>query len=822
MVRRWVLAAAGMLMVAAQVPAATEYCAGDCIGDDVVTVDELITLVNLALGNTDELCDAGDTNADGQITVDEIVTAVNRALDGCPPPTPTPLDLSGNWSGDWQSSQAGGGGSLAAALTQSDTIVTGTLELSGSPCFSGGTLSGTLTQAQWSTSMWVAGGGRVDLTGSVDDPVITGSYQVVSGGMCTGDTGTFVLRRAPEVLVSNIEFIGRPSLFVRGTNLMWTDGTTVPLKSFSLVTHKQRGMARTVAWNVGEGLASFVIDGSDIYWYEVRRDFHCKGWGATGILHKTSLRGSGLPVTTVLGGSGSPGASDIFLHDGYVYWSKGDCNGAGSVIEAVPVDGTTPVPVLTTTISVAALQRDGDSLYWAEASDIPFSFSIRRLPFAGGPPTTVVESSGTSFGGMVVHEENIFYSAQRSWYPESFDLLRVPSTGGLETTLVTGVQGWLTGLATDGTDLYWLDAASLKSIPVAGGAPTLLVDGLSTARDLRVSGGVVIWTEGQASGKRRIDRLACSDQSAPASPGAFDGSNILAQTAAAGGCVLVLAQDLDGPNAFLLQGDALYWAEVGRIAQLPITGGPVVTVDAWLSGPLQAATADATTVYLSDFRENIAEAHIKSVPIRGGTLTALAEAFVSELTTDGVNLYWIKETTNGADGFTEISRMETTGGPVTVLVSDTHAPVFSAAIAVAHHYVYWLETADTVKKVSIDGGSVVTVITGLSGLRELAVDDAYVYVVDTSAGIIQRVPVGGGSPVTLASGLHAPVQMALDDDDVFWIDAGSVGTVAKTGGSQRLLAHLSWTALGNAIALDDASMYWTDIDKGTIQRLTPK
>jgi hypothetical protein len=46
-----------------------------------VTVDEILTMVNIALGNTPvAACDAGDANQDDQITVDEILTAVNNAL----------------------------------------------------------------------------------------------------------------------------------------------------------------------------------------------------------------------------------------------------------------------------------------------------------------------------------------------------------------------------------------------------------------------------------------------------------------------------------------------------------------------------------------------------------------------------------------------------------------------------------------------------------------------------------------------------------------------------------------------------------------------
>lgn len=59
-------------------------CVGDCGGDGAVTVDELLVMVNVALGNIDATaCVAGDVNGDGEITVDEILQAVNNALNSC-------------------------------------------------------------------------------------------------------------------------------------------------------------------------------------------------------------------------------------------------------------------------------------------------------------------------------------------------------------------------------------------------------------------------------------------------------------------------------------------------------------------------------------------------------------------------------------------------------------------------------------------------------------------------------------------------------------------------------------------------------------------
>jgi hypothetical protein len=58
-------------------------CVGDCNGDGAVTVDEIITMVSVALGEAGAECGAGDRDGDGEITVDEILAAIDHALNGC-------------------------------------------------------------------------------------------------------------------------------------------------------------------------------------------------------------------------------------------------------------------------------------------------------------------------------------------------------------------------------------------------------------------------------------------------------------------------------------------------------------------------------------------------------------------------------------------------------------------------------------------------------------------------------------------------------------------------------------------------------------------
>ncbi|HEX7406594.1 MAG TPA: C25 family cysteine peptidase [Candidatus Binatia bacterium] len=60
-------------------------CVGDCNTDGAVTVDDILTMVNIALGNADvSRCISGDASGDGMFTIDEILTAVNNVLNGCP------------------------------------------------------------------------------------------------------------------------------------------------------------------------------------------------------------------------------------------------------------------------------------------------------------------------------------------------------------------------------------------------------------------------------------------------------------------------------------------------------------------------------------------------------------------------------------------------------------------------------------------------------------------------------------------------------------------------------------------------------------------
>ncbi len=107
--------------------AAPQGCTGDCNGDLIVTVDELVRGVNIALGNSEVAsCPAFDCNDSGSVTVDCLVRAVNSAVDACPTSGPE-IAVSPATGGSGAPFVASTGFDLAeVGYTQAEYFVAGT------------------------------------------------------------------------------------------------------------------------------------------------------------------------------------------------------------------------------------------------------------------------------------------------------------------------------------------------------------------------------------------------------------------------------------------------------------------------------------------------------------------------------------------------------------------------------------------------------------------------------------------------------------------------------------------------------------------------
>jgi hypothetical protein len=134
----------GVLPVTLVCGVARAVCVGDCNGDNDVTVDDLVTMVDIAMFTRPiEACPLADVDGNGGVTVDEIVAAVGNALVGCGPAPSRQLERT-------------------AAATHSILVET-MLMVSAVPVFGGpGAAAGAAGTA--ASVMGCEGGGTVDVS----------------------------------------------------------------------------------------------------------------------------------------------------------------------------------------------------------------------------------------------------------------------------------------------------------------------------------------------------------------------------------------------------------------------------------------------------------------------------------------------------------------------------------------------------------------------------------------------------------------------------------------------------------------------------------
>ena len=110
-----------------------------------------------------------------------------------PPGPSNGVDVSGAWTATW-TSVSGQVGHGSMQLVQDGSSVSGTTLVQNSPCLANGDVSGSVAGDQLSGAM-TAGGTSITFDSTIDGSQMSGTYDAVSAGACTGDTGTFVATR---------------------------------------------------------------------------------------------------------------------------------------------------------------------------------------------------------------------------------------------------------------------------------------------------------------------------------------------------------------------------------------------------------------------------------------------------------------------------------------------------------------------------------------------------------------------------------------------------------------------------------------------------
>src|SRR5262245_3581440 len=113
----WAALGAVLCVVTLAAPVWGKVCTGDCDGDGSVAINELITGVNISLGNAElDTCDVFDADENGQADIYELIAAVGNSLNGCTAGPPSKANKSGPIA------ISADGESVVAVNTDADTI----------------------------------------------------------------------------------------------------------------------------------------------------------------------------------------------------------------------------------------------------------------------------------------------------------------------------------------------------------------------------------------------------------------------------------------------------------------------------------------------------------------------------------------------------------------------------------------------------------------------------------------------------------------------------------------------------------------------------
>ena len=315
--------------------------------------------------------------------------------------------------------------------------------------------------------------------------------------------------------------------------------------------------------------------------------------------------------------------------------------------------------------------------------------------------------------------------------------------------------------------------------------------------------------------------------------------------------VTPLARRIRGPESVFLHGETVFWVDGGQLYKTSLDGA---TTTLLASGEREGGVTADVVVDDTDayWANSVSDPSICSpactwviqrVPLDGGppvTLTTINYKTPVALRADENNIYW-EETSGGFIDYGSIKMVPKTGGATVVLVDDTLnglvSPPYtwypSGGFAIAANEIFFAATAYRsyqIMSVSISGGAVSTLATvpisaGYSSIRNLSVENANLYWIDSDNRTLDALPVGGGSVIALSSDLDLPgflpqASLAISADSAFWTEPGSsegccpqmgsgrIRTVSLSGGPANTV--ISGLDRPVALTVDSEKLVWAE------------
>lgn len=717
--------------------------------------------------------------------------------------TTTLLDLTlpavGTWLGTYESSVIDKL-ALYAEIEINGTAISGTYQdKTGRSGTIAGALNGLAVTLQLvSTTPGCAG--RFTGAGNFDSSVLPGNDAIVftfSGSDCEGDhtdgAGVLVLQVSTVVAWGQVNPTG---LTHRDGHLFWSDRSIEPLKKLETAT----GTVTTLA-NRMVSIFSLTVGTSHIQWADVSSDFGtsgCVGRGVARALMVADTDGSNPRELATGDFCGNSMAPDTTMTDEtYAYWVVADSNTPGR-IERVPLAGGDVEVLATPGNGFIGMTIDATHLYWSERSIADFS-NIFRCPLAGcaGQAPETILATGDEFtiwNRMILVGDQLVFGSRRTGEP-MYEISVLQKDGGTPTKIADS-PGQVGQILSDGSDVFWLSDEILRSVPISGGAVTVVVPDFFYVQDIALGPDRVYWADSSFQGGFPDGIYYTGKTGGPVS------------RLVAADSPYKLAVDIDGNVVYADSGPSGF--EPTGIYRVSASG---VVIDAFagLSGPSLLAVDDQNVYAVQGF-------NIKSVSRNGGNAGLLTKTsfYVEAMDTDGNNVYWLEDPL----GTVFSAPVDRGAAPISLGFNNERA----LDMRVSGDYAYWLGGSSTLSRAPINGsGPVETLTDKLQFTENLVVDDNYIYLIHADSGYLSRMELTGGNPDWLVStGLNFGwFAMTQDADNVYWAKAGTLRRVAKDRSSTDIYPRIVTPDqfAPESIAVDDQYIYWTEQVFGAIKRV---
>jgi hypothetical protein len=272
------------------------------------------------------------------------------------------------------------------------------------------------------------------------------------------------------------------------------------------------------------------------------------------------------------------------------------------------------------------------------------------------------------------------------------------------------------------------------------------------------------------------------DQGMQQSSGTYTNAQVMkcAKSGCANAPAVLASGSWNHTTRLAISGGTLYWAAPNLVLACPTTGctGGATVLSTSPLAPTDIAV-DETGIYVGDSIQNA----LLTFPLAGGmgpTVLWMSSVAPSAVAVDGPTAYFgtagVSLLTCGTTGCTSLvlggdpTAVDVAGGVVYIGTQAEQAPGAIASCPEAH---------------CAAGSTILT--TGLSHCAGIAVDSTNIYFTDlgttgadggtifSGSGDVEKCPISGCSekPTPIAAFVNFPQQIAVDDASVYWTDFGS-------------------------------------------------